>query len=63
MARDTKDQIINDHEHHQEGSEPAKPEDIGLKVASSKGKTEEKGKQLGESEGIYKSDTSKNNRG
>ena len=40
-----------DHEHHQGGAEPAKPEQIGLDVASKKAAGEEKGRVLGASAG------------
>jgi hypothetical protein len=53
MAPDPKDLDTVDHEHHQGGAEPAKPEHIGLNIASKKGTVEEKGKNLGESEGAH----------
>lgn len=48
-----------DHDHHQHGATPAKPEHIGLGVAGNKGKVEEKGKILGESEGAHDEATKK----
>ena len=54
MASQHKSDIdMTDHEHHQHGAAPAKPEEIGLGVASKQGKAEEKGQHLGESEGVH----------
>lgn len=48
MARTPKrEDIMTDHEHHQAGAEPAKPEHNGLE------RHEQAGKGRGESEGVH----------
>ena len=63
MSSKQKDIDLTDHEHHQNGAEPAKPEDIGLSVAGKKGEVEEKGKHLGETEGVHDPSTKKSTDG
>ena len=63
MSSKKNDIDMTDHEHHQHGAAPAKPEDIGLTVAQKKGNVEEKGKHLGEGEGAHDEAVKKSSNG